>query len=400
MTPAPAPQAVRQPGLDTLRALAILLVFAYHYRILVSETDTFGWASAIGWTGVDLFFVLSGYLIAHPLLAGLLRGQPLSPGRFYLRRALRTLPNFHVLLALYTLFPGEMGGREAPPLWRFLSFTQNIGLAPGTAFSHAWSLCIEEQFYLVLPVALLAWFHLPLQPRQRLALAWTVLATLTAAAIAWRSALWLEHGREGGGGYYPHIYYATLCRVDEFLPGVALALLRHGHPQAWARLTQSPAAGRAVFALAVAATLAVLWAMLNFYERPGEGYGYAMTGFGYSLVAWSFGLLVLSALCAGSPLQRLRIPGAASLALWSYALYLTHKPVATVLDRALAPWDLPPGVLATLISLACLVAGWLLYRCVEAPVMRWRDRRWPAQAGSVPSPPDSARGIERAAATP
>ena len=65
----------RNPGLDTLRACAIALVFMYHYDVFVSHEATFGWLSDIGWTGVDLFFVLSGYLIANQLFAGIARGQ-------------------------------------------------------------------------------------------------------------------------------------------------------------------------------------------------------------------------------------------------------------------------------------------------------------------------------------
>jgi hypothetical protein len=144
----------RANGLDTLRAAAITLVFMNHYMAFVSGTATFGWASVVGWTGVDLFFVLSGYLIANQIFAGLARGATLSRRSFYARRALRTLPVFWLVLALYFLFPAVMGGNTPPPLWRFLTFTQNIGLHGGTAFSHAWSLCIEEQFYLILPLAL------------------------------------------------------------------------------------------------------------------------------------------------------------------------------------------------------------------------------------------------------
>jgi peptidoglycan/LPS O-acetylase OafA/YrhL len=76
--PLPAPGSPRQHGLDTLRAAAILLVFAYHYQVFVSGTPTFGWLSGIGWTGVDLFFVLSGYLIANQLMGGMKRGGRLS----------------------------------------------------------------------------------------------------------------------------------------------------------------------------------------------------------------------------------------------------------------------------------------------------------------------------------
>ena len=132
-----------------------------HYMAFVSREPTFGWGSVIGWTGVDLFFVLSGYLISNQIFSGLARGEALVPRHFYARRALRTLPVFWLVLALYFLFPIFMGGKPPPPLWRFLTFTQNIGLPSGTAFSHAWSLCIEEQFYLILPLVIFAGARAP-----------------------------------------------------------------------------------------------------------------------------------------------------------------------------------------------------------------------------------------------
>lgn len=88
-------------GLDTLRALAVTLVVLHHYTLFVSRPDHFGWLGAIGWTGVDLFFALSGYLIGNQIFAGLRSVQGLSLPRFYARRLLRTLPNFYVVLALY-----------------------------------------------------------------------------------------------------------------------------------------------------------------------------------------------------------------------------------------------------------------------------------------------------------
>ena len=377
MQPTSPALARRLDGLDTLRALAILLVFAYHYTGFVSGKPTFGWFGEVGWVGVDLFFVLSGYLIANQIFAGLVRGEQLSLPAFYARRFLRTLPNFYVVLALYFMFPLAMGGREPAPLWRFLTFTQNIQLQPGTAFSHAWSLCVEEQFYLLLPAAA------ALAARWRgasLRTAWILLGSLMLGAIAWRAALWQQYGREAGNasaGYYPNIYYASLCRMDEFLPGVAVALLKNGHRPAWASLMRH---GQALLLAGLAACGLMLWLLLRYYYIDGYGYGFAMTAFGYSLLALSFALLLAAALSPQSLLYRLRIPGAAPLALGSYAIYLSHKPLAMAMARPLANLGLDPDSVAgaALISAACLLAGWALYRFVESPFMRWRDRWVPS----------------------
>lgn len=363
----------RANGLDTLRALAIALVFMYHYMVFVSREPTFGWASEVGWVGVDLFFVLSGYLIGNQLFAGLARGETLSLKFFYARRALRTWPAFWVVLAAYFLFPSAMGGKEPPPLWQFLSFTQNIQLRPGTAFSHAWSLCIEEQFYFVLPLVVL----LALRIGTRRGQAWLLLALLVVVAVVARASLWSVYGREDFGaikGYYPNVYYATLCRFDEFVPGLAVALLKNFHPQLWQRVT---AHGRANFALGVTATTLMLWAMYRSYYIDGYGYGFAMTAFGYSAVAAAFALLVISALSPASPLQRVRIPGAYHLALWSYSIYLSHKPLAHILNQYGQQHGWSSSATLAAITTASVVLGAVLYRLVEAPFMQLRDSRFP-----------------------
>lgn len=366
----------RQAGLDTLRALAIILVFLYHYQVFVSRAPTFGWLGNVGWTGVDLFFVLSGYLIGQQVFSGLARGQQLSTPAFYARRLLRTMPAFWVVLALYFLFPAVMGGKTPPPLWRFLTFTQNWGLQPGTAFSHAWSLCIEEQFYLLLP--LVVWVALRAAAKWGLTArsAWALIVLGTVAAMAWRAWLWLQFGREpeaggqGTEGYYPIVYYGTLARIDEFLPGLAVALWREQHPLAWTRFTSAP---RAWLFAGVAAVGLAWWGVERHYYIEGYGYGAFMTIAGYSLVAWAYAVLLVAAVAFDSPLREARLPGAKLLAATSYSVYLTHKAVAVNVAGALDPgWPQPLRIAVT--TLACLAAGWLLYRLVEKPVMRWRDR--------------------------
>ena len=105
-------------GLDTLRALAIVLVFTNHYMGFVSNRATFGVVSELGWMGVDLFFALSGYLIGNQIFAGL-RQDSFSLKNFYARRLLRTLPNYYVVLALYAFWPLWAGSTQHAPWWQY-----------------------------------------------------------------------------------------------------------------------------------------------------------------------------------------------------------------------------------------------------------------------------------------
>jgi peptidoglycan/LPS O-acetylase OafA/YrhL len=372
----------RNAGLDTLRALAIMLVFMNHYMIFVSGAPTFGWMSEIGWAGVDLFFALSGYLIGNQILGALRRQQSgperFSLPRFYARRLLRTLPNFYVVLALYALWPYWRGESVLPPLWKFITFTQNIHLMPGTAFSHAWSLCVEEQFYLLLPAVAL----LIAACRRSLAWAWVAVIGTLLAGMAIRFYIWTAHvgpEEQGGYHYYTLIYYSSLCRFDELVCGVALALLKNYHAAAWARITSfgnwTLAAGAALLAL-------TWWLLLE------DHYGLMMTVIGYPLLGLSFSLLLIAALSGGSLLQRLPVPGAASIALWSYAIYLTHKQLCVLLRAPLQAhgWSPDTWQAIAIMSVASIVAGWLLYLLVETPFMKLRDRYVPSNFAKPAAP--------------
>lgn len=384
-------RTTRINGLDTLRACAILLVMVYHYQVVVSKPALFGGLSEIGWVGVDLFFVLSGYLIGDQILAAMANGREFSLKTFYVRRFLRTLPNFYVVLALYFLFPLLMGGRTPPPLWRFLTFTQNWGLHTGTAFSHAWSLCIEEQFYVILPVVALLFSatgkyfaqrdNAPsCHPERRIV--WIILVAVIMAGMAARGYFW-ANAVTNDETYYHYIYYSSLCRFDELLPGVAIALLKNYHGVLWEQLLKL---GNAMLALGLLAVAILFYGFLNFHYIEGQGFGFVMTTFGYSLLAFSFALLVIAALSPYSYLHRLRIPGCASLALWSYAIYLVHKAVYFMLKAPLLAAGIgKASILSEVLMMAAnVLVGWLLFLLVETPFMRLRARLHAAQPASVP----------------
>ncbi|MFC4931241.1 acyltransferase family protein [Massilia sp. GCM10023247] len=366
----------RLHGLDTLRALAVTLVVLHHYTLFVSNDDhTFGWVGRIGWVGVDLFFALSGYLIGNQIFAALTADGGLSLKNFYARRLLRTLPNYLVILAIYFMWPAFREDGPLAPLWRYLSFTQNLGLAPGTAFSHSWSLAIEEQFYLLLPALAILGAGL----RLRMGAAWGAIAFVVAAGMLLRAQLWSAHvdGQEYGTYfYYKLIYYSSLCRLDELVAGVALALLKNRHPLAWSRLTSH---GNRWLLAALAVLAPAFWLLL------GDRYGFAATVFGYPLLALGFGLAILAALSNNSLLRGLRVPGAGRLAIWSYAIYLTHRGAcaigAPLLER-LGYGPQTPVAIAALLALS-VVSGWLLYRLVETPFMALRERYVPSNLVSL-----------------
>ncbi|WP_342120893.1 acyltransferase family protein [Pseudoduganella sp. OTU4001] len=382
----------RVHGLDTLRALAIMLVFANHYMSFVSHEATFGWFSEIGWAGVDLFFALSGYLIGNQIFAGLREDGPDGRGfslwRFYGRRLLRTLPAYYFVLALYVFWPYWAGSLPHAPWWKYLTFTLNFDLKPGTLFSHAWSLCVEEQFYLLLPpIALAIGAIAGARRRLALGLGWAALAAAVAAGMWLRADWWqpsMDMGVRGSQRYYTLIYYSTLARFDELLAGVALAMLRNFHPALWQRLTSH---GNAMLAAGAALTALAFWLLLE------DHFGWQMAVFGYPLLGIAFAMLLLAALSEGSLLARTRIPGMGAIALWSYSIYLTHKQLCILLAEHFEP-DRPASI--ALMIAASILAGWLLYFAVEAPFMKIRERFIPsnykrrpheAPVGSVPAAP-------------
>lgn len=155
--------AKRDPALDGLRGLAVLLVFVFHYgggvRAHLQLIRSFGYVAQAGWIGVELFFALSGFLITTILLGE--RESPHVLPRFYLRRALRILPLYLAALGLCAgaaLAAGSSVG-QLRPLLLYAAFLQNIPTLANAALHtpsplplfHLWSLAVEEQFYLVWP---------------------------------------------------------------------------------------------------------------------------------------------------------------------------------------------------------------------------------------------------------
>ncbi len=361
----------RQPGLDLLRAIAILWVMVFHSFIVGGLGDDWGWLSKYGWMGVDIFFVLSGYLIGGQVLQQLRDHARIDFGDFYLRRALRILPAFWVVLAIYLVFPSwrEVDGME--PWWKFAAFIYNLDVDYNAhaAFSHAWSLCVEEHFYLVFPL-LAAWVF----RRNSLLLTISLIAFVLLGGIALRSAIWLhENALDTDLNWFiEDLYYPTWCRLDGLLVGVALAAMRVFRARWWQR-TRGYAN--------VAIMIGVLGVIASFFLHAQRG-GLLANSIGWPVLSLSFGFLVFAAAERDSWIGRWRIPGAGWIAAISYSLYLSHKLVMHAVSVAID--GRTHGVLAfSLYAVAIIAVGALLHYAVERPGLRLRGRMQrgqPAQA--------------------
>lgn len=363
------------PGLDLLRAIAIVWVMLFHSFLVGGLGADFAWLSRYGWAGVDIFFVLSGFLIGTQVLQALHRSGQLSLAGFYARRAWRILPAFAVVLALYVFFPPlrELPGLQ--PGWQFATFTLNllIDYERNPAFSHAWSLCVEEHFYAVFPLLALG-----LSRRARAPQVIALGLALVLLGIVLRGATWLHFAAldPPRNWFIEEIYYPTWMRLDGLLMGVMLACLRVHRPQLWERLQQR---ADAWLLLGLLVCGAALWL---FRERTGL----LANTLGWPVLSAGLGLLVFAGAGRRSLIGRWSIPGMTWLAAISYSLYLSHKIALHLVHLWLAP-SLPGSRVLLFLSyaLAVLLLGALLYYTVERPFLRWRDRRQHARAGT-PSP--------------
>jgi peptidoglycan/LPS O-acetylase OafA/YrhL len=284
---------------------------------------------------------------------------------------LRTLPAYIAVLAVYFLLPDARDRPDLLPLWRFLTFTQNIGLAPDPpkAFSHAWSLCVEEQFYLALPVAVIL-----IAPRATARRVATALAAVLLIGMALRGWLWLHDVAQRpfdpwaaprAGRYMTYIYYPTWTRLDGLLAGVSAAAIQTFRPAWWARLTAR------CNQLLLCGVLGVVAATFAFGGQIG---GMFAATFGFPLIALSMGLLVIGASASASVASKLAAPGVGALATGAYSLYLSHKLVFHYVARAAVDWSPELRSWALAIALgAALIAGAGLYFAVERPFLRLRD---------------------------
>ena len=349
-------------SLDGLRGLAVAAVVAYHF-----------WPNALpgGFLGVDLFFVLSGYLITSLLL-----GEHASTGRigltaFWSRRARRLLPALFVLLIAVAAYSAWLAPRyQRPELrseglatlfyyanWAFIRtgtsyFTMVTGPSP---LQHTWSLAIEEQFYVVWPIVVF------LGLRLRRARGW-LLGLCTVGAIGSAVAMGVMYDPRKDPS---RIYFGTDTRVQTILIGALLAVLasssgrplQASRPERWGRLAQVVVAGGSALILGS-------WLFLR-YSDPVLYRG------GFALFAVTAASVVWGARYSGRATRLLEWTPLRKLGLASYGVYLYHWPILVILTPQRAHIH---GVALTTLRLALLSAVTAVsYVFLERPI---RTGRW------------------------
>lgn len=357
----------RYPGLDLLRAIAILWVLLFH-----GMTEGLGAPlpalAKLGWMGVDLFFVLSGYLIGSQLFKTYVIGDTPGIGLFYLRRAFRILPTYWVVVALYFIFPVLRESSGMQPCWQFLTFTENflVDYQHNRTFSHAWSLCVEEHFYLVFP--LLIWL-LMRRPSWKLTVATCVLVLgggMLLRAHIWSTYVSVPHPR--GMPYVELIYYPTYTRLDGLLAGVALASIQWFRSRVWRWAMDNSYLLLGVGLIATAMAIGIARARTSFDASV----------FGFPLLSLSLALIVAACMSPKNVLGKFRVPGAQAIATVTFSLYLSHKMIWHAV-RTFWPESVTTGGTQAFLVYAssAFLFGALLYFAIERSFLQLRKSIFP-----------------------
>lgn len=353
------------PELDGVRGIAVLLVILVHFgdyvptqRIAIADLLRAGFD--FGWVGVDLFFVLSGFLITGILLDA--KGSPNYFRSFYMRRVLRILPLYYLSVACFFWFfrPANVPASEQVWYWTYLA-NWRIAYDPDSvvALSHFWSLAIEEQFYLVWPLLVFL--------VSESALLWVCLGLIfVPLALRNLSVFQTLHAL-----YYQFLYALTPFRVDSLAFGaLAAVMVRRRSLTAMAQRWLG-----AAFLTGLLATVTVIAS-----GRSIQPFSNVMDVWGFSSIAMVCATLVLYArLWAGSNrfLSRaLRNGALRSFGKYSYAIYIIQWPLSLVVDeflRTRVTWG--GGLGGALVSIAVgasisYVLAWLSWNLIEKHFLR------------------------------
>jgi peptidoglycan/LPS O-acetylase OafA/YrhL len=346
----------RWPALDGLRGLAIILVMVEHTHLAPFHG---------GGLGVDLFFVLSGFLISGLLLAEFQRSGRLDIRRFYYRRALRLLPALLVLVAVTTglalaYHQSEVGRATLAMAPRTLFYVANLGrtdIGNPSLLAHTWSLSIEEQFYLVWPLALLLLLRSRWSPTAMvgIALAFAGLTTVTRTVSYLTGPDTPEH--------FGAWYFRTDTKVDALLLGCTIALLLASELPGTRWIARLP-----IGAIGLGSCLALL-AVVPWVEQTRITFMAQVSVFRLA----SAGLILAFVLGRrpASWLERaFRARWLCFTGVLSYSLYLWHFPVFALVQERLGR---SLKSLLVEVPLTVLLA-YGSYRLVERPFLRARER--------------------------
>jgi peptidoglycan/LPS O-acetylase OafA/YrhL len=367
----------RIPTLDGVRGIAILLVLLHHlglYGELRPDAAVDGivyTAAMAGWTGVDLFFVLSGFLITGILYDA--KGSDFYFRHFYIRRCLRIFPLYYAVLVLFFValprvpqLPQSHNTIPTDQIW-YWTYLVNVKIAvdgwpEALVLAHFWSLAVEEQFYLVWPIIV---FLLPLRGLLAVCGACILLAFCFRLGLAW-------------SGHHLASYVLTPARIDSLAMGAALALLVR---QPEGLLFRRRSAWLVALAAGAALGMIMAWRHGLSTEDP------LVETIGYTLLACFFGALLALVITAAGGSIVARIFSSRALRFmgrYSYGLYVFHHPILLVTSRnVFTVSDLPIiwgsqlpafGIYVALaggLSLAAAVGSWHFY---ESWFLNLKDR--------------------------
>ncbi|MBI5386735.1 MAG: acyltransferase [Verrucomicrobia bacterium] len=375
----------RSQTLDILRFWAVALVLMRHGW--VCSPDISPWLHSVtqvlqrgGWIGVDLFFVLSGFLISGLLFKESQSRGEISLARFFLRRGFKIYPPFWVLI-LFTVGLELVVFKGLTGRWLLceLLFVQNYGEA--CQWGYTWSLAVEEHFYIFLPLLLVFCLKLSSDPARAFRRMPVLFAVIATICLVWR----VTTAASGSVSWHRNMI-PTHLRFDALFFGVLLSYFYHYHRERFLHVSQ-----RYHRLLVVAG--AGLLAPAFLYDVAGNPYIYT---FGLTQFYLGCGLLLVGALGRGTkpgPLNQC----VAFLGSRSYSIYLWHGPVAWLASERFSPaanfinWY---GWTATFLGGAILV-GVVMAAVVEYPVLHLRDRWFPSRSPSadktIPSTPEASQ---------
>jgi peptidoglycan/LPS O-acetylase OafA/YrhL len=349
----------------------VLLVIAHHYASPENAPWFFKKGVAVfqrgGWCGVDLFFVLSGFLISGLLFSEFARFGNLQIGRFLVRRALKIYPSFWCLLLFYIAF--DLWNHVTVP-WGSLSreFLFITNYWPGV-FDHTWSLGVEEHFYLMLPIIFLV-----LLRTSAVGNPFKTLFPITVCIVTFSLLLRIGYQLAGIHSFVP-IGTATHLRCDGLMFGVMISYCWHFHNTA---LTSWVFRHRPLLVVAVCIAFGTAFV--------GNRGWFVMTG-GFTLISLGFGALLLIALCAPAPRRwfgRYLLGATAFVGAHSYSIYLWHR-FAQMAARHLMQYVPRANWLIDVALYVCLALfiGIVTSRAVEIPVLRLRNRFFPSRSAPI-----------------